>query len=306
MVVIKKLVFALPFILFLCGFSLTLSSFLRNPGSILSPGLETMIQTAVLTALTLLAGLSFAVFVTLAMEWKYILPTIFAAGISLLLLLPAPFNFAATGILLASLTLISFLLERKLKNYLTFQPSTLLSPQIKQVATLLIVLASLIFYFSADQNIRQEGFKIPESLIDMSLQFIPKEQLTISDTSSNLPTISPQQISLLEQNPEALKQFGIDPKVLEGFKQSSQPKGQLSPEDLIKPMIRSQMQNLISPYQQYIPITLAIILFFTLQAASSLLSLLLSPLLSLIFLILERTGFTRYEVEMREVKKLVV
>ncbi len=303
---LKKGFFALPFILFLCGFLLQFSGFLQDPNFVLSLDTKILVQTIILSALIVLSGLSFIVFVTLTSDLKYILPVIFIAAISPILLLPAPLSFIVAGELLLSLFAVSFLLLQKLKSYLTFQASNLLSPQTKQLITLLVIISSVGFYLAADQFITQKGFTLPDSLIDMSLQFIPKDQLAVGSTENNLPALSPEQIALLEKNPQALKQFGLDPKVLETIKTQSQSQSQLSPQELIKPMIRSQIDNFIAPYQKYIPIFLAVILFFTLQTFSSLLSIFLSPLLSLIFLILEKTGFTHYEVETREVKKLVV
>jgi hypothetical protein len=56
----------------------------------------------------------------------------------------------------------------------------------------------------------------------------------------------------------------------------------------------------------YIPAVLAVLFYFTLQFIAGFLEMLVPFLLWLIFWILEKTGFTKYVVEQREVKKLVV
>lgn len=78
------------------------------------------------------------------------------------------------------------------------------------------------------------------------------------------------------------------------------------PSTLIKQAVKDQLQNIIKPYVGFVPAALAILLFFALQFFTSIINIFISPLLSLTFFILEKTGFTKYEIEKREVKKLVV
>lgn len=76
--------------------------------------------------------------------------------------------------------------------------------------------------------------------------------------------------------------------------------------NLVKQAVKDQFQNLIKPYSSFISPILALLLFFTLQGLTSLINLLIYPLLWLTFYILEKTGFVYFETETREVKKLVV
>lgn len=133
--------------------------------------------------------------------------------------------------------------------------SSLLSPTVKQVAGILILILSLVFYLSVSKQIAQKGFEIPDSLIESSLNMMPQQNL---------------------------------------------------PSELIKPMITEQLQNIIKPYQNIIPAILALLLFLTLQSFVAILGIFLSPIIWLIFYILEKTNFIHFETEMREVKKLVV
>lgn len=75
---------------------------------------------------------------------------------------------------------------------------------------------------------------------------------------------------------------------------------------LIKQTINDQMQNLLKPFLGFIPAILAILLFLTLQSLSSIINLLIYPLLRIIFYILEKINFIHFETEMREVKKMII
>src|SRR3990172_10609958 len=117
----------------------------------------------------------------------------------------------------------------------------------------------------------------------------------------NLPQIPPEQLDLLKKNPDLLKQYGLDPKLLDTL--TAPQKSTAAPanltNELIKQTVKDQVQNFIKPYLNFIPAGLAILLFFTFHAFISIANLLISPLLWLIFLILEKTGFTKFTVEQR-------
>lgn len=96
----------------------------------------------------------------------------------------------------------------------------------------------------------------------------------------------------------AIKFSGLNPKVLDNLNPSS--------NDLIKQGVKDQIQTIIKPYQNIIPAILAMLLFLTLQSLTSILNLLIYPLLWLTFYSLEKIGFVKYELEQRPVKKLIV
>lgn len=118
--------------------------------------------------------------------------------------------------------------------------------------------------------IAEAGFQIPDSLIDTALKMTPL------DAASD-------QNSILTQLPVAELM-----------------------RDTIKQTIKDQIQGFIKPYINFIPAILTVLLFLTLQSLTSLLNILVYPLLWLIFFILEKTGFVTFTTEMRPVKKLIV
>lgn len=319
MVIIKKLIFTLPFLLSFIAFCIQLNPLLQNSNLIFSLDANVFIDIAILISLLLLYSLFFILFATLAQDRKIILPIIILASLTAPIFLNNQTVILLTVGFLLSFGAIYFFLEKKLTTYLTFEATKLLVPSIKQVSTIIILLTSFSFYLISTTDIKTHGFKLPQGLIDLSLQMTQNMQLPQMDTANNIEapinlnqvSISPEQIQMLKANPSLLQQFGLDAKMLDELTkpqitQSTKAKTNINPQDLVKPLIEKQIESIIKPYISYIPIFLAVTFFFTLQSLASLFSILLSPLIWLIFLILEKTGFTKFEIETREVKKLAV
>ncbi len=171
---------------------------------------------------------------------------------------------------------------------------------------------SFAFYLSASNLIAQKGFEIPDSLIDASLSFMPENAiLEGNEKESSTPQISipPEQLEILKQNPDLLKQYGITPEMLnevENPTSKSQKTNTSLTNNLIKATLKQQFKTMLEPYLTIIAPLLSAILFLSLQSLTSLLFIFLSAILMVIFYILEKSGFITYEKEMREVKKMVV
>jgi hypothetical protein len=121
--------------------------------------------------------------------------------------------------------------------------------------------------------------------------------------------ISKEQIKTLKDNPDLLRQAGYDPSILDLIDQpqsKSGDKATTSSNDLIKSTVKSQFQKMVEPYVKYIPITVAALLFLTLQSLQALLSIILGPLLWFTFWVFAKTGFIKFQIETREVKKMVI
>lgn len=308
MLILKKLIFAPVFLIVFILLIFNLTPFLKSYDFIFSLSMNTFIGLLVLSALISLASFFFILVGTLALDWKIVLAVgLISSAIPMLFIDPA------LGLILAVAIFISFLLtyvslDNSLKSYLTFKPEVLLGPSIRHLSGLLILSFCLIYFLSSNKLIAQNGFSIPDSLIDTALKMTPMNVASEQESlPALLPTINPEQIELLKKNPELLRQSGLDPKILDTL---SQPKSAKAPQaltnDLLKQTVKDQIQNFIKPYQNFIPAGLTILLFITLQSLVSILNLLVYPLLWLIFFILEKTGFVRFEVEQRPVKKLVV
>jgi len=79
-----------------------------------------------------------------------------------------------------------------------------------------------------------------------------------------------------------------------------------SSQDLIKQTVKDQLEGFLKPYLGFIPALLTIILFLTLQSLTSFINLLIYPMLWIIFYIFEKTGFIKFTIEKRPVKKMVI
>ncbi len=257
MPIIKKLIFAPVFLLILAVTCFYLSPLFRSYDLLFSLNRDTFIQVLTICMLFLTSGLFFTLFITLSQDWKFIAPVILISAITPLVSMPQPQSWVmAAGIIaICVFTLLS--LNNKLKSYLTFQPTALLIPSIKTFASLLALVASFGFYLSASSQIKQTGFTIPDSIIDVAIKAIPQPDIP-----------------------------GL--------------------EQTVKATVKSQLDQIIKPYVGFIPVLLAVSFFLTLNWIVSILGLILSPLIWVIFEILTKTGFAQLTTEMREVKKLVI
>lgn len=314
MILFKKLIFALPFLIFYCAFLLVINPFLNNSNLLFSLEFQTLIQISLIEAFLLYTAIYFTIFVSFATNWKIVVSIVIVACLFPLLLVNPPLKVIITLGSLFSFMLTYLLLNKKLSNYITFHARTLLAPSIKHLITLLALTISFGFYLTTNSNISRNGFKLPDSLLDDSLKFatpqLSKENQTQLSLANHLQ-ISQEELQLLKQNPESLTQFGLDPSIINTLDQttlfeSNKNSGVVNQNTVIKSIVQKQVEDLTKPYQHYIPFILALIFFITLQSYASLLSIILPLHLWLIFFILEKLGFIRYQIETREVKKLIV
>ncbi len=308
MTLVKKLTFAPLFITFFGFLIYSLTPLLSAYDFIFSFSLNNLIQLMIIAALLTGSGLFFSVFVTLAADWKLILPvSLLAAFLPMLILEPA-LALVFSVMIFVGLLLTFVALENSLKDYLTFKPEALLGPAIRRMTFLLIPAFCVIFFLSTNRMIAQKGFQIPDSLIDTALKMVPLETPAEEETPvTQLPAINPEQLELLKQNPELLRQSGLDPKILDALNQSNSAKTpQNLTQNLIKQTVKDQMQNLIKPYTNFIPAGLTLMLFLSLLSLVSMVNLLIYPFLWVIFYLLEKTNFVKFTIEQRPVKKLVI
>lgn len=268
MPILKKLAFAPFFLIIFTVLIYQLNPILKSYDFIFSLSVNALVELIILAAFITISCFLFVLFAALAQDWKIMLPIVLlSAAIPLLFLGPGLAIVFAVAIFISFL-LTSLSLDSSLKSYLNFQPSALLGPGIRQLSGLLILSICLIYFLSSSKLISQNGFQIPDSLIDTALKMTPMVTSTQQDS--------------IAQAPADLT------------------------NDLIKQTVKDQIQGFIKPYQSFIPALLAVLLFLTFQSLVSILNLLIYPLLWITFLILEKTGFVRFEVEQRPVRKLVI
>lgn len=298
MIILKKLIFAPVFLIAFFLLIYQISPVVKSYDLIFSISTTSLAQLIIISALISLASLLFVLFAFIASDWRLILPVGILGSL-------IPFIFLEIGlaIVLAVGILVSLLL-----SFLGVENShSLLGPSIRHLSGLLILSFCLVYFLAVNKMVVQNGFQIPDSLIDATIQFT---QPKTGQEESATPQISlPQeQLDLLKQNPDLLKQSGFDPKILDTLNQPQ--KSSKAPQDLtndlLKQTIKDQLQALIKPYSIFIPVILALLLFFTLKSLASIINLLIYPLLWITFYILEKSGFIKFTTEMRPVKKMVV
>lgn len=304
MIILKKLLFAPFFLITFTLLILNLNSLFSSYDFIFSLSLETLISLITISALLILSGVSFALFVGLSQELMFILPVISLATIIPLFIIKPPLGIAMIIGTLIVLLVTLVAINDSLKKYLTFDPKAIFNPSVKLMAQIFLLNICFSYFLSINQIIAKDGFQIPDSLIETALQFTPGLG---EDKQTSIPSLSitKEQIELLKQNPEVLKQSGLDPKILDSLDQPVNQEKNLT-DELTKQLVKSQFEQMIKPYTNIIPIIVSALLFITLMSFNSLVGIFISPLLGIIFLILEKSGVIKFTTEMRPIKKLVV
>lgn len=308
MVILKKLIFAPIFLLVFALLIYQLSPILKSYDFIFSLSITTLIDLIGISALILFSSFLFALFATIASDLSLILLVAIIASAVPFIFIPQPLVLVFVVAIFVGLLLTSLSLDNALKTYLTFRSEVILGPAIRLLSTLFILSFCIIYFLQINKTIAKDGFQIPDSLIETALK-VASPNLPAVTESPDLPraSIPAEQLELLKKNPDLLRQAGLDPKILDTL---NQPKSQKAPQnltqDLIKQTVKDQIQNFLKPYINFVPAALAILLFLTLQSLTSIINLLIYPLLWIIFFILEATGFIKFEIEQRPVKKLVV
>lgn len=322
---VKKIIFAPFLILFITMtiyfYKLILDKYLEvyfsNYGG--------LYEFALLSLPLLFVSLSYSLFVTFSQDFKYALGVTVIASLTSFIFLSTNLSIVISLGLLISFILAFFNLQSELKSYVNFQPAKLLKSPIKLLNTFILLTLTFGYFLNANSIIQTQGFKIPDKVMDWAIDLSLKDQgVPVKGVKylAQIPTLSKEQINLLKQNPQVLKQYGLDPKDLDqlvpadntsSVKSANRNAVQVVPTPTganLKDIIRAQMGNamdaMIKPYIFIIPLLLAILFYSMASFTLWILSFFLSPILMLIFLMLEKTGFIKYEKQMREVKKIVI
>ncbi len=309
---LKKLIFAFPFLISFYLFVFLVAPLLLNPNLIFQLGNW---QQVLMVTITLIFSLIFfGVFGTLAKDFKIVLPILLVGSLASVIFFKSPLNFYLFGGFVVSFLLSFLLLNNNLKEYLDFKASKLMSSPIRLLGTLIILTLSFGYFLQLNSHLQKEGFKLPDELINTAIKIAtpPATSEETSQVTQTLNSLSDEQIQTLRQNPEALKQFGIDPKILDSLSKPQESKTttttkQISPsQQIIKAAIQSQFNQAIEPYKDYLPPFMALLFFLSFYSIFALLSLFNSLIIGLIFNFLEKSKYVKFEKEMREVKKLMI
>lgn len=280
------------------------------------------IQELGLIALVIIfASLTYCLYISFAQDIKYhFILAVIGSFIPFIFLQPPLALIAGIGFLI-SLSIAYFNLSTNLKTYVNFAPVNLLSSPVKTLNTLLLLSLTLVFYFHSNSIIQQKGFKLPEPIIDWAIELsLQGTNIPVKGEKylAQAPTLTQDQINLLKENPQLLEQFGLKASDLDQLTPTTVNSPAPNPvqiipslptanlRDIIKAQITDSLERIIKPYLLAIPIILAFLFYSLVSLCLWILSFFLSPTILLIFYLFEKTGFIKFEKEMREVKKMVV
>lgn len=306
---LKKLAFAPLFLIFLSLTYFWLDPIFETSLNFLSIGGSKLIMILIFCVMVILTSLFFILFAAFSQDWKLILPVALVSAVPGALFIPGIGGYSLGIGTTLSLITVYLVLHHKLKTYFNFDPMVLFSPSIKMLNSMLILSIAVASYFFFSPLIQKDGFTIPESLFDSVFKLTSQSSGLGLDTQSQtppIPQIPKEQIELLKQNPEILAQYGLSESMLDGLSNpKSSDTGDLS-QSLVKKTTQNLIQSMTKQYSMVVSILLSFILYSMLGTYIFIFSFLLPPLVSLIFKLLEKSGYITFITETREVKKMVV
>lgn len=302
-----KVLFALPFLGCWYWFLVMLKPFFTDFLLFLSFSSDILLPLVLLAGTLILAALFHIVSGVLGNDWRIVLPQSILASILPLFVYPVPFALILAGGFLFVLTFTTMLVLHTVRAYFHFLPTKLFTPLVRKMATFVLIVASIGYFFLAQATIARDGFHIPEMILDTALSVFPNQDQKDATPIPTLPQLTAEQIAALKANPQFLAQFGLDPAILDTLEQSPQTEGRTPfSRELVKAALSAQVERILKPHYAVIPVILTLLFFVTLQSIASLIGLGIPPVLWCTFWILEKTGSITYTVEIREVKKLVI
>jgi hypothetical protein len=333
----KKLLFGGIFLILFTGLHFFLFPLLTSYEWIFGLNQSSFNQIIQLSLLLIFSSMSLVIFFFLVNH------RLLGVGLAVLgALIPVAFSFNSTGFLLCGLYLLTFitsyfLVENTSRHYISFSAPTLLIPHIKTLATLILIIICIGYYLTINLVIKEKGFSIPEAIIpDSVIENLINQQMdsmTIKGDKyiAQLPQLTAEQLQILKQNPDLLRQYGVDPAILDQYDQQTAPIGSVSSTPrstpnskaiqvptstatsptvaVVKKMALAPVNDLIKDYQFLVAPILALLLFSAFSFVFFfffLFNFISGGIIKIIFYILEKTGFIHFQKEMREVQKLVI
>jgi hypothetical protein len=320
---LRKIIFVPLLLLLISTLCFLYTSVLNNYLEIFFKPYGGLIELGTIALTILLSGLTFIIYLTLTQDFKFALVAGFITSL-------APFAFLESSLALViavgffiSFILAYFNLQTNLKTYVNFAAAPLLTPPIKLLNTFILLTLAFGYFLHTNSVIQTQGFRVPDQLIEWAVDLSLKGQnpaVLGKKYLAQLPTLTEEQLNLLKQNPQILEQYGMTADDLEQFTPSSTstpsspnknavsitpsvPGANL--KDIIKAQISNSLDDLLKPYLFAIPAVLALMFYSLTSFTLWLISLLLSPLISLIFSIFEKSGFLKFTSETRVVKKII-
>lgn len=271
MLIFKKLIFGLPFILATAFFAKQVAPFLQDFSLMFSLDFNLLYQLIRLVVTIALTAYLFTTLVVLASDWKLVLPFIALASLSTILFVSSPVNiFLSLGLLVVFIISFAQTYHKVTKDATDFNVSGNIIKPSGSLITLIILVTSIALYVSVSATGDKMIGKIVDSVVSISSDIMKTQQL-------------PQDLGI---NPGAtIQNLAIE---------------------AAKPLITKQVNDMIKPFLPVIPFLIVFLFYLNLQFLASIAAFILSPLIYLLFWILEKIGFIGFVTENRLVKKLII
>ena len=270
-----------------------------------------------------LATLSYSLFITFTQDFKYALVIAIIASLIPFAFLNLNLSIVISIGIIISLIIVYFNLQTSLRSYINFQATTLLKGPIKLLNVFILLTLTFGYFLNANSIIQTQGFKLPDSLIDWAVTMsMSSQNMNFKGVKYQIAQLTSDQIELLKQNPAILEQYGYKPEDLDALTPiDSQPSTATTPnsnttqavplpqgnlKEILKTQINTMLDQTLKPYLFVIPILLAFMFYSLASLILWLLTLLLSPIIQLIFFIFEKSNFIKFATETREVKKIII
>lgn len=257
---------------------------------------------------------SFTIFAVLGSLISYFSPSFDRLGISFALSALAFFLglggignllvriFLAT-LLTASLLIFAAKIRDESRQCISFKVHRIFQPPIKTLTTLIFILFCLGFFFPYRSRVEVEGFKAPEVLIDRVVEMVGRTMIDAVVSQIAQTSKLPNKEAVFSEIPEELGEAGlIDTLEKEfGIRIDRVPKSSTDLLGMIKPSltqkIRLQIEETLSPLTPLAPAIISFLLFLTLLPLATVAAILITPLLSLAFFLLEALELTTQKTE---------
>lgn len=294
---LKIAIFSLILILSDFYFYHNVVQILANPDFIYSLELENLYPVIFLTLSIYLLSSAFSLVATLFPKTSFKIILSLLASLIPFIFFPKVELALGIGLAQGAILLLSVWdIRSHLRSYFHFNPRLIFSGSLHSLANLLAVLVAGIFFFSYSEHVSNQGFQIPQMLINQISDY------TVDNVIRQLSgsTDSKQDLS-------ALKQYGLSEEMIKKSQKDFDPDGlkkELSP--ILAKQLKSTLESLIKPYLAYIPLVTTILVYVTLASTVSVGFFLVPLFLNLVYFGLEKTKVVRFENQTQIVKRLVI
>lgn len=206
-------------------------------------------------------------------------------------------------LLISSLFIFAAKIRHESGQYINFRVRKIFPPPLRTLTTLAFVLFCLSFFFPYRSRLEAEGFRAPELLVDRVVEVVGQKMIDIVVGQIAATSKLPSTEAVFVEIPEELGEAGLVQTLEEefGVKIDRVPKNSSDLLLMIKPSlekkIRFEIEKTLTPLTPILPALISLLLFLVLLPFATVGALVVLPLLSLTFFLLEALELTTTETK---------